>query len=65
MSPLKQAKEGVPAVAQWVKNLTIAAQVAVEVWVRSLAQRSGLRYPALLWVWHRPQLCLRFKPWPP
>ena len=29
MSPLKQAKEGVPAVAQWVKNLTIAAQVAV------------------------------------
>ena len=27
---------GVPAVAQWVKNLTAAAWVTVEVWVRSL-----------------------------
>ena len=24
---------GVPAVAQWVKNLTAAAQISVEVWV--------------------------------
>ena len=34
---------GVPAMAQWVKNLTAAAQVAVDRWVLSLAQGSGLR----------------------
>ena len=28
---------GVPAVIQWVKNQTLAAQVAVEVWVPSPA----------------------------
>ena len=28
---------GVPTVAQWVKNLTAATQVAVEAWVQSLA----------------------------
>ena len=33
--------------SQWVKNPTAAAQVAVEVWVQSLAQGSGLKDPAL------------------
>ena len=32
---------GVPAVVQWVKNLTAAARVAVEVQVQSLAQAVG------------------------
>ena len=29
---------GVPAMVQWVKNLTTAAWVTAEAWVRSLAQ---------------------------
>ena len=29
--------------AQWVKNLTLAAQVTVEAWIQSPAQHSGLR----------------------
>ena len=33
----------VPAVAQWVKKLTVAAPVAVEAQVWSLAQGSGLK----------------------
>ena len=40
----------------WVKNLTAAAQVAVEVWVQSLALCNGLKDPALL------QVQLRFNP---
>ena len=38
---------GVPSVEQWVKNLTAAARVAVEVQVRSPAQPNGLKYLAL------------------
>ena len=38
---------GVPAVAQWVKNLTTMTWVAAEVRVRFPAQRSGLKDPAL------------------
>ena len=34
---------GVPAVVQWVKDLTETAWVAVEAWVRYLAWHSGLR----------------------
>ena len=37
---------GVPTVAQWIKNLTAAAQVAVEAQVQSPAQHSGLKDPA-------------------
>ena len=48
----------VPTVVQWVKNLTVAAQVTAEVWVQSLTQCSGLKDLALL------QLQLRFDPWP-
>ena len=34
---------GVPAVAQWVKNPTAVAWGAVEVWIQSLVQYSGLK----------------------
>lgn len=34
---------GVPAGVQWIKNLTVVAQVAVEMEVQSLAWLSGLR----------------------
>ena len=34
---------GVPAVAQWVKNLTAVARETVKVWVRSPAWYSGLK----------------------
>ena len=43
--------------AQWVKNPTAVAQVAMEVWVQSLARCSGLRNPEL------PQLQLKFSPY--
>ena len=36
---LKGLSEGVPAVAQWVKNPTAVAQVTAEVQVQSLAQK--------------------------
>lgn len=39
----KEGKEGVPAEAQWIKDLTVAAPVAGEVQVWSLAQSSGLK----------------------
>ena len=44
--------------AQWVKTPTAAAQVAVEVWVRSLAWCSELKDPELL------ELQMGFSPWP-
>ena len=50
--------------AQWVKNLTRVALVAVEVQVRSPALCSGLKDPALLQLWCRLQLQLRFTAWP-
>ena len=53
---LKSVK-GVPTVTQWIKNLTAAAQVAVEV-VSSQTQQGGLKDLALLQLW------LRFSPWP-
>ena len=40
--PFQKQLWGVPAVVQWVKNLTAVAQVAAEVRVPSLAQHSGL-----------------------
>ena len=36
---------GVPTVVQLVKNLTAVAQVAVEVWLQTLAHHSGLKFP--------------------
>ena len=53
---------GVPAVAQWVKNPTVAAQVTAEVQVQPLAQHSGLKDPVLLQLQSRSQLWLGFSP---
>ena len=50
--------------AQWVKNLIAAAQVAVEGQVRYLAPCSGLKDLVLLQLWCRLQLWLGFGPWP-
>ena len=55
---------GVPALVQRVKNLIAAALVTKEAWVWSLAQHSGLKDLALLQLWCRSQLWLRFSPWP-
>ena len=61
---------GVTTVVQWVKNLTAAAWVAMEVQAGSLPRCSGLKYPVLpqLWcrsqLWRRSQLWLGFSPWP-
>ena len=52
-----------PTVAQSVKNLTAAAQVAVEMRVRSLAWCSRLKDLALLHLWCRSQVWLRLSPW--
>ena len=41
LGPQKEAFLGVPAVAQWVKNLTTATWVSAEVWVQFPAWRSG------------------------
>ena len=52
----KKARAGAHAVAQWVKNLTAAAQVTAEVWVQSLAQCNGLKDLALSELQYRSQL---------
>lgn len=44
--------------AQWVKNPTAAAWVAVEVRVWFLARHNGLKHPALPHLWCRSQLHL-------
>ena len=51
---------------QWVKNPTLVNMVAVEAQVRSLAQSSGLKDPAVAvpQLRLRLQLGLRFNPWP-
>jgi len=48
MLTIKKTRVGVSFMMQWVENLTAAAQVAVEVWVQSPAQPSGLKDLALL-----------------
>ena len=50
--------------AQWVKNLTAAAQVTAEAQVQLPAQCRGLKDPALLQLCRRTQLQLRFNLWP-
>ena len=62
---LKKKKDHrVPSVAQWVKNLTAAAQVAVEARVRSLAWHDGLKDLVFLQLQGQWQLWLRFTSWP-
>lgn len=43
---LKSVINGVPTMAQWVKNPTPAARVTAEVWVQTSAGHSGLMDPA-------------------
>ena len=50
--------QGVPAVAQWIKNLTAVVWVTAEVQAQFPAQSSGLKDLML------PQLQLRFTPCP-
>ena len=44
----EKKKKGVLIASQWVKNLTVAAWVAADAWVGSLAQCGGLR----IWCCH-------------
>ena len=48
LSSKSQQITAVPAMADWVKNPTAAAQVSVEAWVQSPGRRSGLKDLALL-----------------
>ena len=48
----------------WVKNLTEAAWVTVEAWVRFLVWCSGLKDLVLLQLWGRLKLRLGFSPCP-
>ena len=50
--------------AQWVKNLTAAAQVVAEARLGPPVWCSRLKDPALLQPWPRSQLPLEFRPWP-
>ena len=50
--------------AQWVKNLTAAAQVVAEARLGPPAWCSRLKDPAFLQPWPRSQLPLEFRPWP-
>ena len=61
---LSKKIRGVPSGVQWVKSLTVVAQVTVKVWVPSLTECSGLKDPVLLQLWHRSQPWLRLNPWP-
>ena len=49
---------------QWVKDAIAVTQVAVEVWVQSLAPCRRLKDPALPWLWPRSDLWLGFHFWP-
>ena len=50
--------------AQWVKNLTAAAQATAEEWVQAPNWHSGLKDPVLTYLWHKLQLQFGFNPWP-
>lgn len=60
----KQRARGVPAVAQWVKNLTAVPWATVEAQVQSPAWHSELKDPALPQLQRRPKQQLKFNPWP-
>ena len=44
---------GVPAVVQWVKNMTVMSQVTLEAQVQSQAGQRGLKNLALPHLWHK------------
>ena len=50
--------------AQWVKNLTAAAWVDVEVWIQSPAGYSALKEPEVPQLHNRLQIQLISDPWP-
>ena len=58
---LLKGKMGVPSLAQWVKNLTAAAQVTLKHWSDT---QPGTVDPVLPQMQHRSQLQLRSHPWP-
>ena len=47
MEIVKSIQNGVPAVVQWVKCLTVVVWVTEEAWVQSLAQCSRLKDPGI------------------
>ena len=53
----------VPTMAQWVKNLMAAAEVAMEAQVQSSVWGSRLKDLALVQLWCSLQLWLVFSPW--
>ena len=53
---------GVPTVAGWIKDPTAAGLVTVEVWVQSCLVQ-WIKDLALLQLWCRLQLKVRFDPW--
>ena len=55
---------GVPTVVLWVKNQTALDWVSAEAWVQSPTWSSGLKNLALLQLWHRSQLWLKYHLWP-
>ena len=60
----KKVVRRVPTMMQWVKNLTAAAQVAVEMQIQFPVWCSGLKDTVLPKVGHKLQLHLPFHPWP-
>ena len=60
----REVRPGVPAMVQWVKNLTAVARVAAEVQVPSPAWCSGLKNLVLPQLCCRSQLQLGFDLWP-
>ena len=64
MVSTRNAYPGVPAMVQWVNNLTTAARVAAEGQVPSPARCSALKDLVLPQLGCRSQLQLRFNPWP-
>ena len=59
----KNRNLGVPAMAQWFKNLTAVSYVTAQMWVRSLAPHSGLRIQYCHSWYTCLQLQLGFSPW--
>ena len=62
---IRNTQQGVPTVAQWVKNPTAAAQSAVKVWVRSPTWQNRLKgsgvATAAAWV---TAVAQSHSPWP-
>ena len=64
ISFVQGSRRWVPIVVQWVKNPTLGAWVAVEVWVQSLAQHNRFKDLVLPYLRHSLQLQFESDPWP-